>query len=496
MAANKLKGGNKMPNRITGTNSGIDVDAVVKSSLTTEQNKIDKAKQQEEIYAMQQDQLRSIVNDCNAFYDKYLDVLSGNSLMSSSKYQSVSFTQLEGNSVTAKGLAGAEGGNYEINVSKVAKKAQTTISADNTLDSIKITVGDKTAELTKDQIIKDEQGNVDYKATASRLNEEFSKQGINMTAKYSQIAGGLVIESKETGEAQSFELELNGKPAETFQGEDCEYTISKDGAGTGKVLKSASNTIVMDNIEFSVAGTGTTKLNGKIDGSQLKDTLVNFINDYNKLITDINTKVSEKRDKNYQPLTDEQREAMSDSEIEKWEKKVAEGQLRNDEDLVRIQSSLKQCMRTFMSESGLNLEAIGISPVDNYGTKNGTFSIDENKLQKAIEEKPEDVKNLFIKPAKDGKGGGIMVQLQKVLKDETKSSSSSLSKRIGFIGTATENSNTLTKKIQEQQKLAKELKAKYTTKENALYKKYSSLESMMEKMNAQSGSLYSMLGIG
>ena len=39
-----------MTNRITGTNSGIDVDAVVKASLTTEQNKIDKAYQQQKVY--------------------------------------------------------------------------------------------------------------------------------------------------------------------------------------------------------------------------------------------------------------------------------------------------------------------------------------------------------------------------------------------------------------------------------------------------------------
>lgn len=65
-----------MTNRITGTNSGIDVDAVVKASLTTEQNKIDKAYQQQKVYEYQQEQLRKIVDQCTDFYDKYLDILS------------------------------------------------------------------------------------------------------------------------------------------------------------------------------------------------------------------------------------------------------------------------------------------------------------------------------------------------------------------------------------------------------------------------------------
>ncbi|MDU7439996.1 MAG: flagellar cap protein FliD N-terminal domain-containing protein, partial [Clostridium sp.] len=117
-----------MTNRITGTNSGIDVDAVVKASLTTEQNKIDKAYQQQKVYEYQQEQLRKIVDQCTDFYDKYLDILSSDSLMKSSAYESVSFTG-DNNNVTAKGYAGADIGEYKVNVTQLASKAKGVITS-------------------------------------------------------------------------------------------------------------------------------------------------------------------------------------------------------------------------------------------------------------------------------------------------------------------------------------------------------------------------------
>ena len=82
-------------NRITGTNSGIDVDAVVKQSLSKEQNKIDKAYQQQMIYTYQQEQLNEIVKSGQDFYGKYLDILSSNSLLKTSAYETVKFTSTD-----------------------------------------------------------------------------------------------------------------------------------------------------------------------------------------------------------------------------------------------------------------------------------------------------------------------------------------------------------------------------------------------------------------
>ena len=649
-----------MTNRITGTNSGIDVDTVVKQSLTTEQNKIDKAYQQQKIYEYQQEQLKSIVSDVQDFYDKYLDILSGDSLLKSTAYETASFTTTDssGNvstAVTAKGYAGADVTDYKVTVTQLASKATTSIDKDSVKvdEEIEIKVGDGDSVKITIHEKADGTGEPDLERAAKELNSELKKNGINVSAKYSQFAGGIVLESGEIGEKASFKVKLssdadfteyNGKNAKgtikkgdyiyeidqsknTFIVDNVEFTLnavtyekkgetnledkgpyiysdqytdkdgntiktSSDGAKittivTSKDGKTKTTTIIEGNkriqtteaegrttrltvsylnndtgewiitdnaggtmehftyddtyvpksyttsdgynviisddgsktitssdgktvTKINSAGVSTTEifnevtLNGKTDISNLKDTIVNFINDYNKIMKTINEKLWETRDRDYMPLTEDQKAEMSESEIEAWEKKAQTGLLRNDSDLRRIQSAMKSAMSSMMSSTGLTLESIGIEPVDNYTTKNGMYKIDEDKLTQALTNNAEEVKDLFTRAAsttidKDGKevkdSGGVLTQLQSILKSEFKSSSSSLSKRAGFEGTSTESANTLSKNISKQKTLIKELKSKYTTKETALYNKYSALEVMLEKLNAQSNSLYSMLGL-
>lgn len=496
-----------MSNRITGTNSGIDVDAVVKASLTNEQNKIDKAYQQQKIYEAQQEQLKEIVNKAEDFYDKYLDILSSDSLLKSSAYESINFESSD-SSVTAKGYAGADSGTYSVTVNSVASKASTVLKTEFFADkqsNLSIKVGNVEANILVDT--KDD-GSIDLEKTAETLNEQLKAQGLNLTAKYSSISGGIVIESNSTGADQEFYVGKGNAQSITYdqnavKGEDTSITIKNANNVTGTTFTSSTNTIVQDGIEFKVnskPASGEVTLVGKNDSSKLEENIINFINDYNTLIQTINDKLLEKRDKDYMPLTEDQKEEMTESEIKKWEEKANTGLLRNDSDLQRIQTALKDTMRTFMSSSGLNLEKIGITPVDNYGSKNGTFSIDKEKLASAIENDAQGVKDLFTRKADESadknKNGGILVQLQSILNSEVKSSGSALSKRIGFEGTSTENSNTLKTYIEKQKKLITELQSKYTTKETSLYNKYSALETMLEKLNAQSNSLYSMLNIG
>lgn len=503
-----------MTNRITGTNSGIDVDTVVKESLLNEQNKIDKAYQQQKVYEYQQEQLKEIVSDAQDFYDKYLDILSSDSLLKSTNYETASFTSTDSTgaattAVTAKGYAGADITDYSVTVTQIARKASATLSNDSVAvgNKIGIKIGEKVVSV---EIYEKSDGSneADLEKAAKELNSSLKSAGLNVTAKYSEFAKGIVIESGSTGEGESFELstdyDISSKSGifKTYTGQNAKGTITKDKYVYD--INSSSNTVTVDNVQFTLNST-TDKviLSGKTDISNLKDSIVNFVNDYNKLIENINTKLWESRDTDYMPLTEDQKDDMSDSEIEAWEKKAKTGLLRNDSDLTRIQSAMKSAMSSMMSGTGLTLESIGIEPVDNYTTKNGMFTIDEDKLTEALQNNAEEVKDLFTRASTtttvDGKTtttdkGGVLAQLQSTFKSEFKSSSSSLSKRIGFEGTATENNNTLSNYITKQKTLIEELQDKYDDKETALYNKYSNLEVMLEKLNAQSNSLSSLLG--
>ena len=270
---------------------------------------------------------------------------------------------------------------------------------------------------------------------------------------------------------------------------------------------SSTTTQVQDDGSVKVSSTNdasvTTKtynkttLTGKSDVTGLKDKIVKFVDEYNKVIEAIDKKLWEKRDKDYMPLTEEQKKEMSQSQIDAWEKKVKTGLLRNDSDLNTLKNSMRDAMGSIMSGSGLSLDDLGIKPIKNYTNKNGMYEVDENKLTEALESNSEEIRDLFTRAANGNDKGGIITRMQKSLYDQIDRTNGNceLAKRIGFEGTRTESNNTLTKAINEQKKLIKQLKKTYTTKENALYKKYSNLEVQLQKLNAQSSSLYSMLGI-
>ena len=58
------------------------------------------------------------------------------------------------------------------------------------------------------------------------------------------------------------------------------------------------------------------------DVDQAFENIKTFVEAYNKVIETINEALSQERFRDYPPLTDEQKEAMTDKEIELWEEKA------------------------------------------------------------------------------------------------------------------------------------------------------------------------------
>lgn len=320
-----------------------------------------------------------------------------------------------------------------------------------------------------------------------------------------------------TSPDETLSLERGSDDGKTIiSGEAANITIKNTSTGGTYSYSGYSNKVTLDGVNFTFNGIidGDVKITGKNDVTEVKDKLVNFINDYNTLIEKLNTLTSTKHNRNYSPLTADQKKEMSETEIKLWNEKVEQGQLYKDSNLTRISSALKDSMRTFMEDSGLNLEKIGIVPVNDYsGTKNGTFIIDEDKLTKALEENTEEVMNLFTRPApkelseadkqdadkvkqyNEAKSQtGILYKLQSVLRSEFKSSTSVLAKKVGLQGTSTFSNNELTKSISDYESKIKDMEKEFTKREQALYSKYATLETMMNKLNSQQSSLQSMFG--
>lgn len=580
--------------RITGMNSGLDVDSLVKAAMQPYQTKIDKEFQNQKVLEYQQEQYKKIISDATSFYDKYFDILKTGNMMSTSAYQTQNYTPSDGTKVTAKGFAGADVSGYTVKVNSIASKATTAtnpfskdglntkVNADGTttgqiyvnmgaittgtavyvdpaVTAKKYPDGNYREQNTGDTIYKQSNGKflekdgsgnlldangkgvtlqadgtfkhtddgtalvdgdyakpvyeVDMDTTVYNLNKELVKKNINITAKYSEFSGGIVLESGQMGSSIKFSTLLTTGTnqavdqatldANKYAGTDLDGTITKDGVASPYTLTGTSNTVTVDNVQFTLkaattggtAGAGVT-LSPTTDVGNLKDKIVGFVNDYNTLLSSINTKLYETRDRDYMPLTDAQKKDMTDDQITAWEKKVQTGLLRNDGDLGRIASKMKSAMSSVMSGSGLYLEKMGITPVKNYGDKNGIYTVDEEKLTQALQENAANIKDLFTRASSGTDKGGIFTQFASTFKSEFKTSTSSLSKKVGLYGTSTEYNNTLTTSIAKKKQLISHLNDSFTDKENALYKKYSNLESALQSLNAQQSSLASMLGQG
>ncbi|MDU4800949.1 MAG: flagellar filament capping protein FliD [Clostridium butyricum] len=573
--------------RITGTNSGLDVDALVKASMTTYQNRIDKETQNKKILEYQQEQYKKIMSDASDFYDKYFDVLKTGNLMSTSTYQSVNFEPGDDTKVTAKGFAGADVSNYNVTTTQLASKATALFKSEDLLSKTNLSVKVDGKDAVSVAIVKAD-GEIDMAATAKNLNSALNAAGINVSAKYSEFSKGIVLESGTMGESVSFQAGADSS-YKTYTGQNAKGVITK---GTEIYnIDQASNVLTVDNVQFTfkspstsattattldhltdlavdngktitsadrkttttkstdgkritttqtntdgtvtqtittIDGATTTKtttksnidgtvtknvtvnkeaptissysavsLTGSINVSDLKDKIVKFVNDYNTLLSSINTKIYESRDRDYMPLTDEQRKAMTEDQITAWETKAKTGLIRKDSDLERITSAMKSAMSSVVSGTGLTLEKIGIKPVANYAEKNGTYTINEATLTQALEENAGNIKDMFTRAASTtntNDKGGIFTQLASTLKSEFKTSTSSLAKKVGLDGTSTQYTNTLTKNIYEKKLLIADLNDLFTDKETALYNKYSALETAMQTMNSQQASLSSMLG--
>jgi len=344
-----------------------------------------------------------------------------------------------------------------------------------------IEASDGTTTVTSNVYVK-LNGNVDTSATINAYNKQTGAS--NITAKYSTVSGGIVFEARDAGNKT---LKINSVDQTATKGTDLIATV-KDNYGGSIDVGGTSNTKTIDGVTFTFKAetTSDVKITGTQDVSALKDKIVKFVNDYNDLLGTINGKLWESYDKDYQPLTDEQKDAMSDSQVEKWETKAKTGLLKGDDDLTALSESMKDVMSTLMKSTGFDLEKIGITPVKDYKELNGTFSVDQDKLTEALQNNFADVKDLFMKGYGDSsvKDAGIMPKLKSLINDNFIKFDSVFNKKAASSGVYA-YSNEMTKQINDKKKLIDEMNDDLKTREDGFYSKFSKLESAMAAAQEQ-----------
>ena len=191
---------------------------------------------------------------------------------------------------------------------------------------------------------------------------------------------------------------IKGDGFSVIQGQDAEMTVYIN--GVQKTLTSGTNTFNIDGFTVTANGTFEAKnanervtFDAKVDADKIVDAVKSFVEDYNKVLAEINEQYTTQpdADNEYLPLTDDQKAEMSEKQIEEYEAKAKEGLLFGDRDL----GGLSNGLRFVFSNS--RLSDIGINVSTSYSDK-GKITLDETKLRSMLESDPDAVASAFADP--------------------------------------------------------------------------------------------------
>lgn len=348
--------------------------------------------------------------------------------------------------------------------------------------------------------------------------------GANVTMRYDETSDKFTITAKQTGAGDNIRIDETGGTFFAAIGINASNPVSEQGVDAmaeidGIAITRSTNTFTVNGLEYTLRQQHTTEQIGEtISVEQDVDKVFNsiklFVDEYNKLIDSFSTKLTEKYDRDYQPLSDEEKEALSEDEVKKWENKAKTGLLRNDSILQKLQSDMRMAMASAIEGVGISLSSIGISS-KSYQDK-GKLTIDEAKLKKAIREKPDEVKNLFIKQSEDVPSytrsltstekstryqqQGLLYRISDLVEDHISILRNNdgrkgiLLEKAGMKGDASELRSSLAQDITNYNEKISEMLDKLAKKEDNYYKQFSQLETYMNKMNSQMEWLTSQLG--
>lgn len=345
-------------------------------------------------------------------------------------------------------------------------------------------------------------------STVGDVINAINKADIGVKASFSTMTQSFKLESTETGTAGKLNIEqtsgnlLNSlfNSSDDFTKKDAygkngTITISTDGENY-TTYTSASNEYSFDgttfniaklgNFDSSVEGVDEITVTTEKDTSSIKDTVIKFIDAYNKLLDDVYGEIQTSRPKKngsyYDPLTDEQEEEMKSEEIEKWNNEAKKGLLYQDNYLSTFVSGIRGAMSSAKVD-GFTLYDLGISLATDWKS-NGKLVVDEDKLENAINTYGDKVTSFFVDSDKG---------LAATLNNEIDRAISTRDKKVGYLSgiagienTTTEKDNALYSQINNMQTLINNLQTRYENEMERYWKQFTTLETYMSNMQSQS----------
>ena len=340
----------------------------------------------------------------------------------------------------------------------------------------------KVIQDTKDYVTIGDDGKAVADASNANVLQEVSDTNADRQAKAkalldskiamaSNVAGSASSSGAVRITGQDSEIELNGA---TFTNNSNNYSI---------------NGLTIEAMEVTGNDEVTITTNTDVDG--IYDMIKGFLKDYNDLVKSVDVAYNAASSKGYEPLTSDEKDAMSDDEVKKWEEKIKDSLLRKD-------SSVLDTMKNDMAKSfkvgdkSYSLSSFGIATLGYFNSpenETGVYHIDgdkddsktsanTDKLREMISNDPDTVISFFSQ---------LSTQLYTDLGKKMAASSTSSAYTIY-------NDKQMNTQYSEYNTKISAAEDKVTTWEDYYYSKFSAMESALAKMNAQSSSLSGLFG--
>lgn len=503
-----------MAMRMTGMMSGMDTESIIQELVSVKRTKVDDVKKKQTKLEWKQDAWKELNTKLKNLQSKYVS-----NMRFSTAYMKKTTKVSNSSAVSVITGENAVNGVQSLQVKQLAKTAYLTGAKMKSANGGSLTALSKMSDLAGGDSItgsgqikikagsKEVSMNITADTTISDVMNQLKDAGLN--ANFDAKQQRLFVSAKESGEANDFSivgLDSNGQAALSALG------ISASSVGSSKI-DGQDAIIYLNKAEFTNS-TNSFEINGltitalsetaagedvtittQDDTDGIYDMIKNFFKEYNSIINEIDKLYNAESASKYEPLTDDEKESLSDAEVEKYEKKIKDALLRRDSNLSSIRTAFTTTMSSGVTVNGkkMYLSDFGIDTLGYFtaaDNQKNAYHIDGDPDDEDTSGNADKLKSLISSDP------DTVVSFFSSLSRELYSSMNNLSSAID--GYRTYGSFYDDKKMKSDYsdyttKIA-EMEEKVNDYEDKWYKKFSKMETALAKMQSNSSAISSLLG--
>lgn len=504
--------------RVTGLNSGLDTESIISAYTSTQKKRVTDAKNSKTLNTWTQDAWKDLNSK---IYNFYSGPCATNRL--SGAYAKTKTTTSNGALSVVTG-ANAATGVQNAKIKSTASAGYLTGSkigvdkgSDNLVEKLGASIEGKQISVdlndgtSKKIQIGGTSSDPDVKVvnTMDQLVSAFKDAGL--AANFDTANQRIFLNAKKTGEKNDFNLSGDVDALKSL-GLATEAQGASPATAAAKV-KGSSAELILNGAKFT-SDTNSFVINGNTytinylptdtdeniaittstDYDGVYDVIKDMLKEYNSLINELSKAYNAESAKGYDPLTDEQKEQMTDKEVEEWENKIKGSLLKGNSTVNDVMMKMISATTDAYTVDGKKtyLSDFGISTLGYFEAEENeryALHIDGNKDDAMTSTKDDKLKSL------------IASDPEKVTKFFTQFSNNLYDGLYSLMGTSqlssiykVYNDKQLKSEGADWDKKISELENKLKDMEDKYYKKFSTMETTLSKINSKQSSITGFVG--